>query len=323
MFSAPTSSIPFALTLSNVQPITRLLEKRSQLLSVHSSLDAAKVEFNAKEAMFRRREENLRKKDLELQQALVLFDRFLRENEMKRRRADARANEEIKRRLHWEKEIVGRASVLNQVKNQCEKTKRLVQRNEKYAAYLQRVFDDHSQPFDEVHSIIARHSTLAATNDDLMQAQHEIMELNETERNATLHRRKDQYNQLLHLTNEVARQSALLEDAELKRRDIEESMRMFEEHQSTRDREIIQIVLAADNLYQRCKQQLQGIRRHGGDPLAAVAQPGMSDCELLEAETDVKLTAIGDYITDVEDLLQSVSGQVLDAHRSKQQEQVL
>ena len=67
---------------------------------------------STKETQFKRREENLRKKDLELQEALVLFNRFLKENEMKRRRAEQRANEEIKKRQQWEREIEKRQRVL-------------------------------------------------------------------------------------------------------------------------------------------------------------------------------------------------------------------
>jgi signal recognition particle GTPase len=59
------------------------------------------VEYQRKEELFKRREENLRKKDLELQAALVLFNKFLKENEHKRRRAEHRANEEVKKTIKW------------------------------------------------------------------------------------------------------------------------------------------------------------------------------------------------------------------------------
>ncbi len=40
---------------------------------------------DTRQELFKRREEDLRKKDLELQEALVLFNKFLKENEHKRR----------------------------------------------------------------------------------------------------------------------------------------------------------------------------------------------------------------------------------------------
>ena len=129
--SAPaSSSVPLTLTLTAVNPITRLLEKRKQLLSVQQSLDVQKEEYGAKESQFRRREENLRKKDLELQEALLLFNRFLKDNESKRRRAEQRANEEIKKRQHWEREILHRKQVLEQVKKKSERLKKQVKRSQ-------------------------------------------------------------------------------------------------------------------------------------------------------------------------------------------------
>lgn len=50
-------------------------------------MSSQKDEYSRKEELFKRREENLRKKDLELQESLVLFNKFLKENEQKRRHA--------------------------------------------------------------------------------------------------------------------------------------------------------------------------------------------------------------------------------------------
>jgi hypothetical protein len=85
---------------------------RNRLLAAAALQD----DYAAKEELFKRREEILRKKDLELQSALVLFDKFLKvrwhlrqqchcsrlmvsdadlqENEHKRRRAETRARDE-------------------------------------------------------------------------------------------------------------------------------------------------------------------------------------------------------------------------------------
>jgi CFAP73 family protein len=76
--------------------------------------------------MFKRREENLRKKDLELQEALVLFNKFLKENEAKRKRADKRAEDEIQQRLEKEKRIEGKQQQLQRLNRRCEKLKHLV-----------------------------------------------------------------------------------------------------------------------------------------------------------------------------------------------------
>ena len=67
------------LVLEHVSPATRLLEKRRLMFEVQEALEAQKAEFNRKEEMFRRREEGLKKKDLELQESLIRFSKFLQE----------------------------------------------------------------------------------------------------------------------------------------------------------------------------------------------------------------------------------------------------
>lgn len=60
----------------------------------------------AKEEQFKWREERLRKNDLELQEALVLFNKFLKENEQKRRHAERKTDQEREKRLAMEAEII-------------------------------------------------------------------------------------------------------------------------------------------------------------------------------------------------------------------------
>ena len=97
-FHRPVHSSSFwgNLTGSQVSPATRLLEKRRQMFEVQEALDAQKEEYLRHEDAFRRREEALRKKDVELQDSLIKFNKFLQENESKRKRAVTRAADERK-----------------------------------------------------------------------------------------------------------------------------------------------------------------------------------------------------------------------------------
>ena len=57
------------------------------------------------EEVFKRREEGLKKKDLELQESLIRFSKFLQENDAKRMHALKKAQDERKTREEKEKEI--------------------------------------------------------------------------------------------------------------------------------------------------------------------------------------------------------------------------
>ncbi len=55
--------------------------------------------------MFKRREEGLKKKDLELQESLIRFSKFLQENDAKRMHALKKAQDERKIREEKEREV--------------------------------------------------------------------------------------------------------------------------------------------------------------------------------------------------------------------------
>lgn len=60
----------------------------------------------------------------------MLFNKFLKENEAKRRRADRRANDEIRQKEQKEKEIGVRQERLAELKRKCALLKREVARSE-------------------------------------------------------------------------------------------------------------------------------------------------------------------------------------------------
>jgi len=64
------------------------------MFEVQDSLEAQKEECARRDDAHKRREESLRRKDRELQDSLIKFNKFLSENETKRSRAVKRALEE-------------------------------------------------------------------------------------------------------------------------------------------------------------------------------------------------------------------------------------
>ena len=103
--SASTSSAAHALVLEHVHPATRLMEKRRQTFVAQAQLDASRAAHAEKEAGFAAREAVIKRKDMELQENLVRFGKFLQENDGKRARAKRRAADEAKSRTRKEAEI--------------------------------------------------------------------------------------------------------------------------------------------------------------------------------------------------------------------------
>lgn len=302
-------SMPVALTLEHVSPVTRLLEKRKQMLEVQKSLDAQKDEYQRKEELFKRREENLRKKDLELQEALVLFNKFLKENEHKRRRADHRANEEIKKRNKWEKEIAVKIENLEKLKIKRDKLKQQLRKNEKYQLFLNLVLEQHSNHFEEIPAIITRHTTLEEAEQDLINKQKISTAKSEELRLMFSTEQKNHYNRILELNNKIATKSKDLEDQAKEAASIEELHIEEENRRSERKTETTKIIMAVENLHSRCKKVVKHIK-HATRPLTK-KEEAMDDVELKkEIETCDKLEVIGNYLQDFAIIVKEIkSGQ--------------
>jgi hypothetical protein len=86
------------------------------------------MNHTSQEELFRRREEALKKKDLELQESLLRFTKFLQENDAKRAKANKRAQDEVRCREEKEREIVGLNAEREQLKQEREVIQRQLQR---------------------------------------------------------------------------------------------------------------------------------------------------------------------------------------------------
>lgn len=312
-----SKTLPVTLTLEHVSPVTRLLEKRKQMLQVQDALDGQKEDYQRKEEIFKRREENLRKKDLELQEALVLFNKFLKENEQKRRRAEHRFTEESKRRQKWEKEIEIRRHTLAQLKSKCHQLKVECKKMQKYEEYLRQVYEEHGNHFDEINSIISRHATLKNNNDDLIKKQAVLLAKNEKLRSKFIQYKKDQYNKTLSLNNDIANYSRQLEEAAKDSDKILDQIMFDETGDATRHRQTTQIILAAENLYTRCKKMMKGGLSYTVQRLSQKEKEKMDPLEVVKLETCEKLEIAATYIEDLNQILESISGRTYKAARGK------
>ncbi len=81
------------------------------------------------EEVFKRREEALKLKDLELQESLIRFSKFLQENDSKRARAEKKAVDEVKARLVKEKEIEQLTEQLEELRQEKEKVHEVLDNN--------------------------------------------------------------------------------------------------------------------------------------------------------------------------------------------------
>jgi chromosome segregation ATPase len=208
------------LVLDHVSPATRLLQKRRQMFEVQEVLDQQKTGFDRKEEIFKRQEDGLKKKDLDLQESLIKFSKFLQENDSKINRAEKKCREEITLRQQKELEICELENVLDALKEKCDEVNEVVEKHIKYQRYLESVVEQDSD-LQETAELLNRHATLVNTNTDLKQQQkqnNEEMERVRAEMNAMIKRKTDE---ILNKNNHIARLKKHLETIRLKAADQE------------------------------------------------------------------------------------------------------
>ncbi|GIL82644.1 hypothetical protein Vretimale_8244 [Volvox reticuliferus] len=249
-----TKMLPQTLVLDHVSPATRLLEKRRQMFEVQEALEAQKLDFNRKEEVFKRREEALKLKDLELQESLIRFSKFLQENDSKRARAEKKAADEIKARLQKEKEIEQLTDVLEELKSEKERILEVLEKNMRYQQYLESVLEV-ADEYQEVSDLLLRHATLSATNADLKDHQRRCSELAEKVRTELQIYVKQKTDEILNLNNQVAKLKTELEGYEAEAMVQEAKKDSSLQIASQRTLEYGQVVLSADNIFNRCRSK--------------------------------------------------------------------
>lgn len=92
----------------------------------HASMLAPQT--SPQEEAFRKREEALKQRDLELQESLIRFSKFLQENDSKRARAEKKAAEEARARQAKEAEITKLNEEMDQLTAEKERADGIVDR---------------------------------------------------------------------------------------------------------------------------------------------------------------------------------------------------
>ncbi len=109
------------------------------------------------------RKEELERKEFQLAESLLKFDRFLKENDARRRRALKKADDERELTTTKVKEIKTVRDELESLKHRRQRQTEAIHKNEIFQKYLSNVIAK-SPEFSEVSEILSRYATLSSTN---------------------------------------------------------------------------------------------------------------------------------------------------------------
>lgn len=253
-----TYEMPAALDKEMRSPITKLLRKEQDVKELQAALELRKAEFQLQQQAFANRDQDIAKRNSDNEQALVYFDKYLKDTQHKRRYAEQVAQQESQKIVAKTKELTElndhRAALLLRL----EDRKLAVAKRKKYLDYLSGVYEfaHENLPglnFDDVSSILKRHDTL----------QKALRKLEE-QKEATI-READEYRLLIAglQKQQQARPMATRQVNDLAER-LEAERRMAgADERALKDsaqldkhlrQSIYSILLAVDNLYDRCRR---------------------------------------------------------------------
>ncbi|KAM3940097.1 cilia- and flagella-associated protein 73 isoform 2-T2 [Leptodactylus fuscus] len=191
-------------------PATRLLEKKREMIEVEQALNTQKEEFQMKAESLQQRRAELEHKEEKLKDSLFKFDKFLKENDSKRKRALRKAGEERHLAAQKEREAIRLQAENLQLQTRKEKLLHRQEKNSIYQNYLQRVLE-RTEEFQEVQEMIDRFNTLMATQENLLKKELGHQEKIERERARLLHYQEEAHSHILELNNQIADLQGVLE----------------------------------------------------------------------------------------------------------------
>ncbi|KAF1784780.1 protein of unknown function DUF4200 [Phytophthora cactorum] len=239
---------PVVSGISQMSQSTLLLKKRKEMREIDDALDFMKEEY-AQPCDARQRE--LERKQAEMKEQVARFEKFIKENDSKRTRAELKTKSE--HRLGEINESRKRQLVMQLEKDGREREALERKRDQllKYRQYLEAAVEASDGEYEEIGDILNRHATLVDTNNDLKaqvraaevetdQLRQRIRALKVEMQNIVLVQNSSIHGQQQQL--ETLRSEALRLDLDRQRND---------RVANDRSRESGQIVLTVSNLYSR------------------------------------------------------------------------
>jgi len=314
---------PQHLIFENVSPATRLLEKRRQMYEVQDALENQKARFAREEETFRKKEEQLRAKDLQLQHQLFRFNKFLQDNEAKRRRAESRAADEAAQIKAREEEIHDLEKQLEENKQQCSELDEELSRNMKYEAFLDLV-KDNCQEYSEIQDLVTRYETLELAHRDLMDIQTQSDYKIESLRNEYQTYQKDTDMEMLAMTNKVAKLQTERDEAMKERDQLGRQLDEASQEDCKHSLKFGQILMSVENLYLRCINKRGHVLQHELTVKEEDQKPGDDDPDESEDSFRKKkqkaiqqLRVILFYLKDFKEICETLKREKKDASRHK------
>jgi len=197
----------------HLTPATRLLEKRREMTEVEQALNAQKEEFQMKMESLQQRREELERKEYQLKESLLKFDKFLKENNAKKDRAVKKANAERDTKLQRMREIEALSEEAKQLQTDLSKQQLKLTKHMVFQKYMDRVLEK-ADEFSENRDAISRYDTLVTTHQHLLKREGDNQDALEKQRSSLMKFIEERNNDIMSYNNQLANLQMKLEVAQ-------------------------------------------------------------------------------------------------------------
>ncbi|THD27435.1 putative filamin-A-interacting protein 1 (FILIP) [Fasciola hepatica] len=237
---------------------------------------------------FEQRRQELEKKECQLKESLIRFEKFFKENDEKKARALKKLSQERSLQKQRVKEIENLTAEMRILEQKRDKLERVVKSYAKYRDFLVAVLKE-SEDFSEIPELIHRYDALTANLEDL-KARERLNNQQYEQLDGDLRRyREVTYDEKLTLTNELVGMRNKLERYQTKIRQKEQTWEHAREAAVNRISELCTIKAATQNMYKIARTyEKYGEEAHADDVTS-------------------QLRIIGDFIVDLVEVTKTLS----------------
>ena len=160
-------ALPSATQLDNVEPATRLLEKRRLMYENQEKYMNKKKEFQQAEIHFRTKEKELREQDQSIQESLISFAAYLDVNQKTIKKSEDNIAKLEAHNKDKRKQIEGQRAKFEILKHQHASMTVEIKEVEIYQKFLEKVREENSDEYSEINDVLSRYKVLTSSRKDL------------------------------------------------------------------------------------------------------------------------------------------------------------
>lgn len=247
--------------LNTVQS-TLLLKKQVEVEKVQEDLDIKRRQFAERMAACKAKEEELKKKQAQIRERVGKFEKFIEENDAKRRRAIQKYQTELKLKTQKNRELDVLSTELELLKTRKEALMAKLARYSVYEKFLMKVLDQLPEDYLEANDsmlmgIMMRFRTLSATNQSLVQMLGDTSDQVEAEQQKLQDMNQEHTQNLLLMNSELASLQEKLEDTVQRKEKVDQFLISSKGVFRQQSEMLGCIILAIDNIAEKC-QRLRG-----------------------------------------------------------------